>query len=73
MLHCTTTNENGKDYLIFHLADGYIRTSQDIAEMRREIESIQELAATYRAQKSHRTEDQVAHITRMVRLKAIRG
>jgi hypothetical protein len=45
-----------------------VPTGQQIAELRREIEGIQELNTIYRNRKLHRRQDQVAHDRRRVRL-----
>jgi hypothetical protein len=44
---------------------------QQIAELRREIEGIQELNTIYRNRKPHGHQDQVAHERRMFRLEEI--
>jgi hypothetical protein len=44
---------------------------QQIAELRREIEGIQELNTIYRNRKLHRHEDQAAHDRRRIRLEEI--
>lgn len=44
---------------------------RQIAELKREIEGIQELNALYRVQKPHRHQHQVAHERRKVRLQEI--
>jgi hypothetical protein len=44
---------------------------QQIAELRREIEGIQELNTIYRKRKPHGHQDQVAHERRMFRLEEI--
>jgi hypothetical protein len=44
---------------------------QQIADLRREIEGIQELNMIYRSQKPHRHQDQAAHEKRKVRLEEI--
>jgi hypothetical protein len=43
-------------------------TSQRIAELRREIESIQELNAIYRSQKYHSYQDKAAYEKRKIKL-----
>ena len=45
--------------------------SQGIAELKREIEGIQELTRIYHSQKHHRRQEQVAHERRRGRLEEI--
>jgi hypothetical protein len=47
-------------------------TSQRIADLRREIEGIQELNTLYRLQRYHRHQDHVAHEMRQIRLEDIK-
>lgn len=48
-----------------------VSISQQIAELRREIEGLQELAKIYRSKKAHTRQDRVANELRIVRLEAI--
>ena len=45
--------------------------NERIADLRREVEGIQELNKLYREQKYHSNRDQIAYQQRMVKLKAI--
>ena len=53
------------------MLDHTANASEQIIELRREIEGIQELNAIYRSQRFHRHQDQLAHEKRMVRLEEI--